>query len=55
MTLFSEKCLFPLDACMVSCPTSSKNLGQTLMCTGGTFTVVDILARLTVGHDDAHN
>ena len=31
MTWFSKKkCLFPLDANMVSCPTWSKNLGRTL-------------------------
>ena len=28
-----EKCLFPLDAYMVSCPTWSKNLGRTLVYT----------------------
>ena len=33
MTSFSEKCLFPLDAYMVSCPTWSKNLGQILLLT----------------------
>ena len=26
-----KKCLFPLDASMVSCPTQLKNLGQTLI------------------------
>ena len=31
VTLFSEKCLFPLDAYMVTCPTRSKNLERTLM------------------------
>ena len=30
MTWFSEKCLSPIDAYMVSCPTWSKNLGRTL-------------------------
>ena len=30
-TLFSEKCLFPLDAYLVSCPTWSKNLWQYLV------------------------
>ena len=30
MTWFSDKCLFSLDAYMVSCPTWSKNLGRTL-------------------------
>ena len=31
MTWFREKCLFPLDTYMVSCPTWSKNLGRTLL------------------------
>ena len=31
MTLFSEKCLFPIDANAVSCPTQSKNLGWYLL------------------------
>ena len=31
MTRFSEKCLFLLDAYVVSCPTWSKNLGRTLV------------------------
>ena len=30
VTLFSEKCWFPLDAYMVSCPTWSKNLWRYL-------------------------
>ena len=30
VTLFSEKCLFPLDAYVVSCPTGSKNIERTL-------------------------
>ena len=28
--MFSEKCLFPLNAYMFSCPTQSKNLERTL-------------------------
>ena len=31
VTSFSEKCLFPLDAYVVSCPTRSKNLERTLV------------------------
>ena len=31
MTRFCEKCLFLLDAYMVSCPTSSKSLGRALI------------------------
>ena len=37
MTRLSEKCLFPLDALMVSCPTWSKNLGRTLLLSNFTF------------------
>ena len=29
--MFSEKCLFPLNAYMFSCPTQSKNLERTLL------------------------
>ena len=31
VTLFSEKCLFPQDACMVSSPSQTKNLERTLI------------------------
>ena len=32
VTIFSEKCLFLLDAYVVSCPIQSKNIERTLIC-----------------------
>ena len=37
-----KKCLFPLDAYMVSCPTRSKNLGLTLLYTATDLDINEI-------------